>query len=253
MNKLTISVIICLTLMIGGVSAEYQTKVGLELSSLDGINWIDNTNGDSVLVTIHSGTNEVVSRYASPMTYMENSTVTMQGDKFSLNYGTDYVFNLSTDYGNFYYNFTTPDAPVNDIFTLPSSKTYIVDHVNCMGTDTVLDNATGLCWQKNDSGSTKTWSDALSYCNNLNHGVYSDWRLPTLLEADSMMDFSCTDSSLSHCFSDFQNNALDWTSGFYWAGTTYPDSTDGAYMINPFYGDMDGGNKDFSYYVRCVR
>lgn len=44
-----------------------------------------------------------------------------------------------------------------------------------------LDNTTGLRWSRYD-GTTRTWENAITYCDGLNYGGYTDWRLPTQKE-----------------------------------------------------------------------
>jgi hypothetical protein len=57
-------------------------------------------------------------------------------------------------------------------------------------TVTVTDNLTGLMWTKNANlAGTKNWSDALTYCNSLDHGGYTDWRLPNIRELHSLIDY----------------------------------------------------------------
>lgn len=55
---------------------------------------------------------------------------------------------------------------------------------------TVLDNETGLMWQRDVHGSTYTWLDALSYCETLSLAGRSDWRLPTRKELHTIVDVS---------------------------------------------------------------
>ncbi len=74
---------------------------------------------------------------------------------------------------------------------------------------TVSDNVTGLTWQRspdtNGDGSIKasdklTWSQAQARPTTLNaarYGGYSDWRLPTIKELYSLIDFRGTDPSVS--------------------------------------------------------
>ncbi len=72
---------------------------------------------------------------------------------------------------------------------------------------TVLDNVTGLTWQRSpdtdddgdiDTDDKLTWAEAQAYPATLNaesFGGYDDWRLPTIKELYSLIDFSGTDPS----------------------------------------------------------
>jgi len=51
---------------------------------------------------------------------------------------------------------------------------------------TITDNVTGLMWQQVDGGEM-TFESAISYCNSLTLGGYSGWRLPTPIEAYSIL------------------------------------------------------------------
>lgn len=54
--------------------------------------------------------------------------------------------------------------------------------------DTITDNNTKLMWQK--SISTKlTWNEAVSYANSSRLAGYSDWRIPTIKELYSLINF----------------------------------------------------------------
>jgi len=57
-------------------------------------------------------------------------------------------------------------------------------------TDIVTDNVTGLMWQDSLEAKTVTsyWEEAINYCNNLNLGNYTDWRLPTTKELTYLID-----------------------------------------------------------------
>ena len=73
---------------------------------------------------------------------------------------------------------------------------------------TVVDNVTGLTWQRspdtNGDGSIKasdklTWTQAQARPATLTrraYGGYSDWRLPTIKELYSLIDFRGTDPSV---------------------------------------------------------
>ncbi|MFT4312405.1 MAG: DUF1566 domain-containing protein [Candidatus Woesearchaeota archaeon] len=79
--------------------------------------------------------------------------------------------------------------------------------------DFVLDVDTSLYWQKGFSSAL--WAPALESCENSNLGGFEDWRLPTVLEAYTLVDF--TEDSRQH-------SALSWptTSGFWSTSTSRP-------------------------------
>jgi hypothetical protein len=62
------------------------------------------------------------------------------------------------------------------------------------GDGTITDNATGLTWQKADSGRGMNWSQALAYAENLDLAGQTDWRLPNAKELQSIVDYTrCPD------------------------------------------------------------
>jgi Protein of unknown function (DUF1566) len=72
------------------------------------------------------------------------------------------------------------------------------------GDGTVTDNITGLMWQKSadtdgdgdiNTGDKLTYDEAVAGANSLNLGGYTDWRLPTIKELYSLIDFRGTDPS----------------------------------------------------------
>lgn len=61
------------------------------------------------------------------------------------------------------------------------------------GDGTITDNVTGLMWQK--SYDVLSYEDAVEKLKTFELGGYSDWRLPTIKEAYSLMDYSGADPS----------------------------------------------------------
>ncbi|MCP5088816.1 MAG: DUF1566 domain-containing protein [Rhodobacteraceae bacterium] len=55
---------------------------------------------------------------------------------------------------------------------------------------TVTDRATGLMWAKDDSKKGMDWKTALAYCEDMQLGGHSDWRLPNAKELQSIVDYS---------------------------------------------------------------
>lgn len=111
---------------------------------------------------------------------------------------------------------------------------------------TVTDNNTGLVWMKSDDSSTRAWQAAIDYCHGLSLTGQFDWRLPTYLELESIVDYGrgYPPPSVNPVFSCQSNG--------YWSATTYAYSPDDAWIVN-FYGSDNWYNKTSSFYVRCVR
>jgi len=114
--------------------------------------------------------------------------------------------------------------------------------------EVVVDNSTNLMWQDdNDVKSvTKTWVEAINYCENLNFAGYSDWRLPNINELKSIVDYTKNNSAID---SEFSNVA----SVFYWSSSSVAGYSDSAWLVYFYDGHDDGDDKSHSYYVRCVR
>ncbi|MFX1273743.1 MAG: DUF1566 domain-containing protein [Promethearchaeota archaeon] len=58
------------------------------------------------------------------------------------------------------------------------------------GDGTINDCNTGLMWQKAPASEKYNWNDVLSYAENLFFAGYSDWRLPTIKELYSLINFN---------------------------------------------------------------
>ena len=92
----------------------------------------------------------------------------------------------------------------------------------------ISDLATGLTWVQVDSGSSMDWEGALSYCQNLESGGYSDWRLPDVKELQSILDYDLSpDTTASAAINPiFQVTAVTNEAGqvdypFFWSSTTH--------------------------------
>jgi hypothetical protein len=63
---------------------------------------------------------------------------------------------------------------------------YFIDNAD----STVTDLATGLMWQKYDSQRGMDWFSAKVYADSLQCAGYADWRLPTIKELQSIVDYT---------------------------------------------------------------
>ncbi len=99
------------------------------------------------------------------------------------------------------------------------------------------DSATGLMWQRSDSGDNNdlTWQQATDYCRNSGVGGYSGWRLPTVDELLGIYD--TTQSVQYQCCSNHGGNSgtLHVKGGIQMTGEQWTSSEDdsgnGAYRI----------------------
>jgi formylglycine-generating enzyme required for sulfatase activity len=110
---------------------------------------------------------------------------------------------------------------------------------------TVLDNETGLEWEANFH--QMTWDEAQEYAESLRLGDHDDWRVPTRLELESLLNLEKANPA-----SDFPGMTM--TSGWFWSSSSYVHSPGRAWLVAFGYGGVNPGVKDFGYfYVRCVR
>jgi hypothetical protein len=121
------------------------------------------------------------------------------------------------------------------------------------GDGTVTDNQTGLIWLRDaySAEATKTWADALTYCNDLaddgsdltDGSSAGDWRLPNAKEILSLVDFGNSALALPS-----DNPFLNVQSGHYWSSTTKASGTTKAWSL-----DMSSGHtySDFTKTNSC--
>ncbi|RAR75505.1 Lcl C-terminal domain-containing protein [Flavobacterium aciduliphilum] len=84
------------------------------------------------------------------------------------------------------------------------------------GNGTVTDLVTGLMWQQTDGGEM-TIENAFTYCDNLVLGGFDDWRLPTPMEAYTLMILQNNNPALNTSF--FTTTAAEyWWTNTYQAG-----------------------------------
>lgn len=146
----------------------------------------------------------------------------------------------------------------------------------------VTDNITGLIWQQssdiNGDGSLTSddklyQSDTMSYCENLSYGGRDDWRLPSIKESYSLIQFSGKDPSGyqgtdTSALTAFIDEVFDWAFGDMASGeriidgqfassTQYVSTTMNADATTFGVNFVDGRIKGYPserlpFYVRCV-
>ena len=125
------------------------------------------------------------------------------------------------------------------------ARGYTRDGVN----NIVTDNTTGLVWQDDAvvSSTHRSWADAVTYCDGLSLGGYSDWRLPTMKELTTIIDYGAS-PAMDGIFANVGGS-------YYWSSTEYFYKTDQAWSVY-FQSGYDNHNTKTNAtdgYVRCVR
>jgi hypothetical protein len=110
------------------------------------------------------------------------------------------------------------------------------------GNGTITDELTGLMWilDADSSGGTRSWLDALSFAAGLTVGGFNDWRLPNLIELESLAHAGQTDVAawlVSQGFTNVQGSQ-------YWSSTSEAIFPDEARTVDMSNGDVFRGLKD---------
>jgi hypothetical protein len=118
---------------------------------------------------------------------------------------------------------------------------------------TITDDLTGLEWTEDAylPGESKTWNDAIDYCNGLDYGGHDDWRLPNVRELFSLIDWSQWVPALpsGHPF----DNVKTVTGDYYWSSTTTAYNMGYAWLVDLGGSFVTNGAKTNAYYVWPVR
>lgn len=102
--------------------------------------------------------------------------------------------------------------------------------VSGVSSEIIVDAATELEWTRGDSDIALDWEEALSYCNDLELGGFTDWKLPDAHQLQSIVDYSRSPDAtgtpaIDPLFESTQitneAGAADW--GWYWTSTTHLD------------------------------
>jgi hypothetical protein len=114
------------------------------------------------------------------------------------------------------------------------------------GNGTITDNVTGLVWQKQDDGTTRTGDAADTYCSGNAAGLPgTGWRLPTDFELVTIVDYGRSAPAINPVFTGTQSSS-------YWSSTTNVDNSTYVWHVSFFSGDVNCDTMANLYSVRCV-
>ena len=116
------------------------------------------------------------------------------------------------------------------------------------GNDMVVQDAvTGLDWQRTVVSKSFKWKDALEFCSTLTYGGYSDWRLPTINELITLIDFTKDHPAIDTVVFP------DTVPEPFWSSTTYVFHKTSAWGVYFGTGQVYHYRKEGKHFVRCVR
>lgn len=110
----------------------------------------------------------------------------------------------------------------------------------------VVDATFKVSWQQATAASPYNWTNAKAYCQNLQLQG-SGWRLPTLRELQSLVDFKTSSPAIDKAY--FPDTVND----YYWTSTVYQPSASVAWVVGFYNGDSGGNGVTSNSRVRCVR
>ena len=186
---------------------------------------------------------------------------------FSINYPYRYWTSTLNNGFNVVINFMDATTEIaggyNDIRCVSGNRVtqnYTRDDTN----NIVNDNIHNIMWADiNNSvllnNGEFTFVDAISYCEDLTHGSFSDWRLPNIVELISATDFENKTSVFNVHFDENMNEAWSSTASTYFSGGYVYTVKNAGSTFSPDEAIVDNNLKDTSFSgsneskLKCVR
>jgi hypothetical protein len=135
-----------------------------------------------------------------------------------------------------------PNSPTDVEAGAPNPQGYGYQYA---GTQT--DAVTSLMWIQGSIPLATTWADATSYCAAISLDDFQDWRLPTVVELVSLVDFS---KNLPAFPSPFSGDPV----GGYWTSTPWAAMPGWGWAVDfGASGGVFNASLTDHQYVRCVR
>ena len=119
---------------------------------------------------------------------------------------------------------------------------------------TIVDNKTKLEWQNiyqdayQNENTKMAWRTAIAYCDILSLDNKDDWRVPNIIELETIIDISKQEPAIKDEFYYIPN------SKYYWSASSSGDTTSRAWIV--LFGSNGGTYsipKSNEHYVRCIR
>lgn len=192
---------------------------------------------------VANGARIIDSQYASATKYVGPSP--RGGDKvFGVNFADGRIkgYDQEMPGGNRKFRFFT--------ICVRGNPQYGKNDFKANGDGTITDRATGLTWSQADSGKGLNWEQALAWVQRMNaakHLGHDDWRLPSVKELQSLVDYTRSpDTSKSPAIdplftcSRITNEAGQADFPSYWSATTHIGQRGGAAAMYVAFGRAGG-------------
>jgi hypothetical protein len=127
---------------------------------------------------------------------------------------------------------------------LPNAQSY--DTNSFVGV--VIDQVTGLQWQRAVDEKSYSWEDAISFCRDLTFGG-GGWRLPTRIELVSLVDYTSPNPVID------MNAFPETPSDYFWTSSPFAGDATAAWNVNFKFssGIVEKSDNNKPHRVRCVR
>ena len=133
-----------------------------------------------------------------------------------------------------------PDKPVS---------VYTVSEPITSAGKVVSDSQTKLMWQQATAPNAMTWQNAKDYCEASLYAGFKDWRLPSSVELEMLVDYSIASPGPTIDQSVFPGTKQNW----YWSASLGAGSSLSAWGVVFSHGYVYAYDISGVYKVRCVR
>ncbi len=120
-----------------------------------------------------------------------------------------------------------PGVAQNQVNALPAAQRFVI--LSDFNSEAVLDKDTGLIWERSPQTTSVRWTVARRICSEKNVEGRKGWRLPSLEELASLVDYSVAPPSLAlppgHPFLSVQ-------SAVYWSSTRPGEDPKGSWAVH---------------------
>lgn len=108
----------------------------------------------------------------------------------------------------------------------------------------IFDNQTGLMWMQSPLDNLFTWGEACTIKHSF--GGFDDWRLPTIEELTSIIDYSKDNPSIDGVFWFVDKN-------YFWSSSPDVGNANYAWYVNFSNGSVNNYYRNNAFPVRLVR